>query len=137
MSLVSVLARRPGGTLNIRWADGPPDVDPGLAFMLAQQRTTQLQLDVHRLDLTAKAALDPGPVVAESELSLHQITALKQRISPFANYVDMAIRFEAQEVTAALDAVQTRLERIVQRLKPDLPWRDPVQLAETLRARVH
>ena len=71
--------------MNIRWADGPPAVDPGLAFMLAQQRTTQLQLDVHRLDLTAEAALDPGPVVAESELSLHQITALKQRISPFAN----------------------------------------------------
>jgi hypothetical protein len=137
MSLVSVLTRRPGGALAVRWADGSSEADPALAFMLAQQKTTQLQLDAHRLDLTAEAGLDPAPIISEAELSLQQIAALKERIAPFGHYVDMAIRFEAQEVTAALGAVETRLTRLLQRLKPDLPWRDPAQLAETLRARLN
>ncbi|HQZ13478.1 MAG TPA: hypothetical protein PK286_11405 [Devosia sp.] len=137
MSLVSVLARRPSGSFNIRRADDSADADPGLAFMLAQQMTTQLQEDAQRLHLTAEAGLDPEPIISESELSLHQISGLKERIAPFGNYVDLAIRFEAEEVIAALDAVELRLERLLQRLKPDLPWRDPSQIVETMRTRPH
>ena len=79
MSLASILARRPGGSIPIRRADGTPPPDPGLAFMLAQQKTTQLQLDTHRLALIAEAGFNPGPVIAEAELSLAQIAPLKER----------------------------------------------------------
>lgn len=135
MSLVNVLVR--ASAYNFKPAALNSDADPGLAFMLAQQRTTQLQFDADRLDATADAGLDTRPLVAEAELSIQQIGTLRERIAPFANYVDMAIRFEAQEVLVALDAVHERMERVVRRLHPDLPWRDPAELVEQMRARTH
>jgi hypothetical protein len=135
MSLVNVLVR--AGTFNFKPADVHGDADPSLAFMLAQQKTTQLQIDADRMETTAEAGLDTGPIVSEAELSLQQIGALRDRIEPFANYVDMAIRFEAQEVLAALDRIDIRMERLVWRLKPNLPWRDPAQLVVDLLARAH
>ena len=135
MSLVNVLAR--ASAFNFKPTGLHSDADPGLAFMLAQQKTTQLQLDADRLDATADAGLEIEPIIAEAELSMQQIGALKERIAPLANYVDIAIRFEAQEILAALDVVDKRMERIVRRLTPDLPWRDPVQVVEKLLAAAH
>jgi hypothetical protein len=135
MSLVNVLAR--ASVFGFRQVGLNSDADPGLAFMLAQQKTTQLQFDADRLDATAEAGLETDPVVAEAELCVRQIGALQERIAPLANYVDIAVRFEAQEILAALEAVNTRMERLIRRLQPELPWRDPRLLLEELRSRTH
>jgi hypothetical protein len=46
----------------------------------------------------------------------------------------MAIRFEAQELLAALAELRARMSRFVSRPRSDAPWRDATQLVESLKA---
>lgn len=113
------------------------EADPGLAFMLAQQAATQWQLDAERLEEAADRTADTAATITEADALVPQIAALEERIRPFANYLDLAIRFEAQEILAALEAVRTRLGRLSRRLQPPTPWRDPAQLVAELLERRH
>jgi hypothetical protein len=111
-----------------------PDTDPKLAFMLAQQSISLWRLDAERLgDAVDMGSEDPA-ITMEATAALQRVGALRDRIGPFANYIDIAIRFEAQEVLAALEQLGSAFERVVRRMQP-APWRDPVKLAAELQAR--
>jgi hypothetical protein len=105
--------------------------------MLAQQAMTRWQQDVERLGDAADAGEDTDAIVTEAEGAIQQIAALSERVEPFANYVDIAIRFEAQEILAALEALRTHFSRVARMARRDIPWIDATQVAEALHAKRH
>jgi hypothetical protein len=114
-------------------ARGAAEPEPALAMMLAQQAVTRWLFDLERFAEASDA--DHDLVVRDSELAIQQIRALGERITPFRNFVDMAVRFEAEEVLVTLQGLEKSFARIVHRLQPDAPWRDAAQVAEQLSTR--
>ena len=90
------------------------DNDPALAFMLAQQATTRLQFEARRLESVAATAKDPEFSRSEAQIAIDQIAALRARIAPFQHAVHEAIRFEAQEILAALEGVREQFARVAE-----------------------
>lgn len=110
------------------------DPDPKLAFMLAQQSITRWRLDADRLGDAVDMGSDEDTIATEAETAANAMAALKARIEPFTCFVDLATRFEAQEILAALDDLASAFARILRRTQP-APWRDPERLAAELQAR--
>jgi hypothetical protein len=109
------------------------ETEPTLALMLAQQAVTRWQFDLERFAEASDA--DNDLVVRDSELSIQQIRALRERITPFRNYVEMAVRFEAEEVLVTLEGLEKSFARIVHRRQPDAPWRDATEVVQGLSSR--
>jgi hypothetical protein len=105
--------------------------------MLAQQAMTRWQQDVERLGEAADAGEDTDAIVTEAEGAIQQIVALTERVTPFANYIDLATRFEAQEVLAALEALRIHFGRVARLARRDIPWIDATQVVEALHAKRH
>ncbi len=108
--------------------------DPRLVFMFAQQSVTVWRRDAVRLGEAVDSGMEAGPVLTEAAAALQQVGALRHRIAPFANFINIAVRFEAQEILVALAQLTLEFERIVRRMRP-APWRDPAKLARSLHAR--
>ena len=89
------------------------DNDPKLAFMLAQHATARLQFDVQTLEASAANARDPEFARSEAQIAMDQIAALKARIAPFQHGTADEVRFQAQEILAALDGVNEQFEGLV------------------------
>lgn len=116
-------------------AQTPATPDANLTLMLAQQAIARWQFDLERFG--EAAASDNDLVVSESDLSIQQIRALRDRIAPFRHYVDMALRFEAEEVLVALTGLEASFARVVHRRQPNPPWRNAAEVAEDLNNRRH
>ena len=116
------------------------EVDPQLAFMLARHGMTRWQFDAERFIAVAEGRTgshrDRMLVLLEAELGMQQIKALESRIESFVKAKDLAVRFEAQEVMAALETVHNRMVRAVQRLQPNAHRRDASQIFASLQARL-
>ena len=69
------------------------DTDPHLAFMLAHQATNHLRLEMRSLAESVATAKDPAFARYETDIAISQCEALKERIRPFATFIDQAIRF--------------------------------------------
>jgi hypothetical protein len=108
--------------------------DPRLVFMFAQQSVTGWRRDAVRLGEAADSGAEAEPVLSEATALLQRIGAQRDRIAPFANYINIAVRFEAQEILAALAQLTLEFERVVRRMRP-APWRDPEKLVRSLQAR--
>lgn len=111
------------------------DTDPKLAFMLAEQSVTRWRHDADRLAETLDMGISTEALEAEAVGTRPQIATLRERIEPFCNYIDIAVRFEAQELLAAIDVLDGRFERLIRRALPNAPWRDPAEVAKDLQAR--
>jgi hypothetical protein len=111
------------------------DGDPTLAFMLAQQAVTRWHFELERLSKALEEGGAGDAVATEAQVAIQQIAALSERIHPFSADLDTAVRFEAQEVLAALDALRRDFTRILRLLEPEPPFRDAAQLAASLQAR--
>lgn len=109
--------------------------DPALAFMLAQQAMNRWHVEADRFAAAADSARDKEGVAQEVQLAMRQIQALAERIEPFATHREMAVKFEAEEVLAALGALEARMARVLHSLNFAVPWRNAAQLAEALRAK--
>lgn len=94
------------------------ETGPDLAFMLARQATNRMRLDLRRLADAPTTSRDPGFAQYEAEIAIGQIDALAERIRPFAAFSDQAIRFEAQEILAALDSIRHDMIAIADQLEP-------------------
>lgn len=114
---------------------GTTDADPALAFMLAHQAMTRWQYDVGRLAGLADTGVSTDEIVTAAEAAQQQILALQERIRPFANYVEMAVRFEAQEVVAGLDRLHAEMDGVIRLVRPQAPWRDAAKIVEALTSR--
>jgi hypothetical protein len=112
------------------------DTDPRLAFMFAQQSITSWRLEAEQLGDLVDVGVEGEEICAPARLLRQQIGTWRERIAPFANFIDIATRYEAQEVLAALDDVDRDFARILRRMQP-APWRDPKRLAAELGARKH
>jgi len=134
MSRFQLLRERgtPGPEVQVRT---PPAPDANLTLMLAQQATTRWQFDLERFG--EAAASDNDLVLSESDLSIQQIRALRDRIAPLRHYVDMALRFEAEEVLLALEGLEASFARVVHRRQPNPPWRNAAEVAQGLSNRRH
>jgi hypothetical protein len=121
MSLFETLRERPPPE---RKDTAMPEAEPRMALMLAQQAVTRWQFELQQ----------PEPIpAAERELALQRIAALRERVLPFRHFVDMAIRFEAEEILVALADLDAAYVRLV---RHDAPWRKAsVVLAELSAAR--
>jgi hypothetical protein len=108
--------------------------DPTLIFLFAQQSVTRWRRDAERLGEAVDNGAPASPVLSETATLLQQLFAIRDRVSPFANYIDTAVRFEAQEILVALAQLRLEFERIVRRVSP-APWRDPAKLVQSLQAR--
>ncbi len=140
MSLLDTLAKYPiGGGILVRGGIRVPnsDDDPGLAFMLAQQAISRWQLDVERLGEAADAGEDTEAIVTEAAGAIQQIVALADRVTPFANFIDIAVRFEAQEILAGLESLRMHFDRVARLARPNMPWMDASQVVEQLHAKRH
>jgi hypothetical protein len=109
-----------------------------LTFILARNAVAQWRFDSERLRRLARARSprDRGMALMESELGLSQIRSLASRIQRFARSRDMAVRFEAQEMLVALDAVEHRIDRIWDQLRTERPRRSADEIRAALLARV-
>lgn len=123
-------------------ADGRPagerrtdrDNDPGLAFMLARQATNRLQFDAHALGAASPRHAELAQ--SEAQIAIDQIAALRARIAPFQHGTSDAIRFEAQEILAALDGIHEIFARVAE--PTDRPsTRTAVDIAAHLLKRRH
>jgi hypothetical protein len=133
MSFLSVLRREP--EVPAAAPEQRQSGDTSLVFMLAQQAMTRWQFETALLE---NALPQEAAATAEAaEATAAQIAALAERVEPYVDFVDMAVRFEAQEILAAIVALQERLSRIVRIAKPDVPFRDAAELVDALLARRH
>jgi hypothetical protein len=110
------------------------DPEPRLAFMFAQQSITRWRQQADRLGDLVDMGAEGAELGEEAVVGRQQVGVWRERIAPFANYIDIAVRFEAQEVLAAIEDVDRAFARILRRAQP-APWRDPNRLAAELRAR--
>lgn len=110
------------------------DTDPHLAFMLAHQATNHLRLEMRSLAESVAKAKDPAFARYETDIAISQCEALKERIRPFATFIDQAIRFEAQEILAALDSIRQDLAAIDARAEPP-PQKGAAEIAARLMGR--
>lgn len=95
------------------------ETGPELTFMLAHQATNRLRLELSRLEDAAGTSRDPGFAHYEASIAIDQVEALADRLRPFTAFIDQAIRFEAQEILAALDSIRHRLGSVCDRLEPN------------------
>ena len=72
-----------------------PDTDPRLAFMFAQQSITTWRLEAERLGDLVDAGVEGEEISAPARLLRQQIGTWRGRIAPFANYIDIATRYDA------------------------------------------
>ena len=107
--------------------------EPVLAMLLAQQAIARWRFDLERYENASTAEREL--VVQEAEASIGQMRALGDRLAPYRNYVDMAVRFEAEELSVALAALREAFARVVARLAEDIPWREAETVAEELVGR--
>jgi hypothetical protein len=108
--------------------------EPRLAFMFAQQSITLLRKDADRLGELVDAGVEGAELGDDALAGRQRVGVWRERVGPFANYIDIAVRFEAQEVLAALDEIDRVFARVLRRTQP-APWRDPNRLAAELQAR--
>jgi hypothetical protein len=99
----------------------PIENDPDLAFMLARQATNRLQLDLGMLKDARADGKDGRFVRAEAGIAIGQIDMLKQRIKPFTDFIDQAVRFEAQEMLVVLEGIRDAFESLVEVVEPARP----------------
>jgi hypothetical protein len=104
--------------------------------MFAQQSITDWRRQANRLGDLVDLGAETAETGEAAGLCQQQVSAWRERIAPYANYLDIAVRFEAQEVLAALDDLDRAFARVVRRTRP-APWRDPNRLAAELQARRH
>ena len=107
--------------------------EPNLAMLLAQQAIARWRFDLERYENASPTEREL--VVTEAEASIQQMQALGDRLAPYRNYIDMAVRFEAEELSVALAALREAFARVVARLADDIPWREAEAVAEELVAR--
>lgn len=112
------------------------DNDPVLAFMLAQQAASRLQFEARALETTAATSRDRELVRSEVQIAIGQIEALRSRIAPFQHGTRDEVRFEAQEILAALDGTREHFERIGQSAGPPVA-RNAMEVAARLLRRRH
>jgi hypothetical protein len=96
---------------------------------------TRWQFECEQLNAAAELAGELENSLTEAELTIQQIAALTDRIVPFTNFIDVAVRFEAQELLAAFEALAERFELLLQKGAPEIRWRNATQIAEHLTAR--
>jgi hypothetical protein len=137
MSLIQMLAQKAASRPEESVLPQNPNTEPSLAFMLAHQAIMRWRFDLERFTNSADLGIDREATAQEAEAAMQQIIALTERVEPFLLFVDMAVRFEAQENLASLAALRAEMGRIVRQLSPEAPWRDPAQVAEAMHARRH
>lgn len=105
--------------------------DPKLMFILAGQSILRWQIAAERLQLPARNPTEYASMRIEIELGLAQLVSVADRVRPLAKSRNMAVRFEAEEVMARLDALTARMQDALDAAAPEVPA--PVRTALEIR----
>jgi hypothetical protein len=124
-------------TATTRVKQSPRRSEARLSFMLGRQALACWNFRLARLQQLAGVASpdERELLVIEARLGMQQMASLAERMQTFSRSTIVSVRFEAQEMLAAVARIEAQLSQVQRQLTRQAPVRPAGEIAATLLGR--